>query len=65
MSYWQKAYRKDTIYNHLDSIAEHVCTFCKWRPEYKDPDDLEREKCSTCKIFEMVEEVKEEIDAEL
>ena len=62
MSDWQKAYAKDDIYCHLDSIAEHVCGFCKWRSEYKDPDDLEKEKCSTCEIFEMVESVKEEID---
>jgi len=62
MTDWQKAYYKDTIYTHLDSIAERVCTFCKWKSEYKDPDDLEKAKCSTCKIFEMVEDVKEEID---
>ena len=62
MKDWQLAYRLDSIYTHIDSIAEQACEVCKWKSEYKDPDDLEKAKCSTCRIFEMVDEVKEEID---
>lgn len=63
MKDWQIEYRKDDIFNHINNLAESVCGFCKWKSEYKDPDDLEKEQCSRCKIFEMAEEVKEEVDA--
>jgi len=58
----ERIYFKDGIYDHINSLCEKVCEFCKWKSEYKDPDDLEKEQCSICQIFETAEEIKEEID---
>ena len=62
MKGWQIEYRMDDIYNHINSMAESACLICKWKSEFKDPDDLEKAKCSRCKIFEMAEEIKDEVD---
>lgn len=31
------------------------CQNCKWCGEYKDPDDLFRERCDRCPILEEIE----------
>lgn len=53
----------DRIY----SIAECACsTICKFYDQYKDPDDLEKEHCSKCPVFDkasgLIDELKEEDD---
>ena len=62
MTSTERIYLKDSIYTHIDSLSEKVCEFCKWKSEYKDPDDLEKNQCSICEIFEMADDIKEEID---
>ena len=54
---------KIDVCEHIDSLTEKVCSaYCKWKSEYKDPDDLHREQCDRCRIWEMAEEIQEEID---
>ena len=55
--------KKITICEHLDSVLERFCCkYCKHPAEYKDPDDCMKAHCDTCKLWEALEEVKEEID---
>ena len=42
-------------------ICEVVCdNLCMWPSEYKDPDDLRREKCKNCPLMEKLGEFEDE-----
>lgn len=42
-----------------DKIMELACDLCKWPGEYKDPDDLWRERCDTCTLLEYLEGIND------
>ena len=41
----------------LNKIMEEVCEICRYKGDYKDPDDLIRERCNCCKVVATVDEV--------
>ena len=34
----------------IEELMEPMCDQCQWPGWYKDPDDLQREKCSVCPV---------------
>ena len=34
-------------------IYEYCDNYCQWASEYKDPDDLFKERCDTCRLMEL------------
>ena len=34
----------------IEELMEPMCDQCQWLGWYKDPDDLQREKCSRCPV---------------
>jgi len=49
----------DRITDVLQQACDHVC---KYKSEYKDPDDLERLQCQHCKVWELNDKLQEDID---
>ena len=44
-------------WQETQDIIELVCyNLCMWPSEYKDPDDMQREKCSICPLSEKLDE---------
>ena len=49
--------RVPTVDESLNKIMEVACEYCKHPGWYKDPDDLIKEQCNTCKLAEIVDKV--------
>ena len=49
--------RAPAVDESLDNIMEEVCEICMYKGDYKDPDDLIRERCNDCKVVERVDKV--------
>lgn len=62
MTFTIPEYEKGHIMESIQAMAEAACTLCKYPSEYKDPEECEKNHCSTCKLFEMADELEEEID---
>lgn len=41
----------------IEDLMEPMCDQCQWPGWYKDPDDMEREKCSRCPVEAKLAEV--------
>lgn len=41
----------------IEEFMEPMCDQCQWPGWYKDPDDLQREKCSDCPVERKLSEV--------
>jgi len=54
-----------TLSDRIYCVAECACsTICKYYDQYKDPDDLEKEHCSVCPVFEKASDLIEELGEE-
>lgn len=63
MTFTIPEYERDHICESIQAIAEAACTLvCKYPSEYKDPEDCRKRHCNACKLFEMVDELEEEIN---
>lgn len=48
-------------YNDICGILETACDkICKYVDEYKDPDGLQKERCSTCPLADALWEYEDE-----
>lgn len=64
MTFTIPEYEKGLICDMVSSLCETICTtVCKYPSEYKDPDECEKKHCSTCKLFEMGEDIKYEVES--
>lgn len=53
---------KDAFHDRLGSVVECACNnICKFKDQYKDPDDLWDKHCHSCILFEMAETLSDEI----
>ena len=41
----------------IEELMEPMCDQCQWPGWYKDPDDMQREKCSDCPVERKLAEV--------
>jgi len=55
----------DVLYDRIGSIVECACSnICKFREQYKDPDELEKNHCNRCVLFDKAEALVEELEGE-
>lgn len=55
----------DVLYDRIGSIVECACNeICKFKDQYKDPDDLEKNHCNRCALFERAETLAAELEAD-
>ena len=45
----------EDIIKELAEVSEEVCDYaCKWKEQYKDPDELIDKRCEYCPIMKLI-----------
>ena len=51
-------YHKKCVTERMDKLTDEVCkTVCRYRPQFKDEDELIEQHCLYCPLVEILEQV--------